>query len=79
MTAEWMPENPCPCKDPIGDPADVCMCEESIAYSEQKVGQRKLLEYLIVAAKDTPTADTQWIPLYELEQMLKELEKNNGK
>ena len=40
---EWMPVNPCPCKNPIGDPADVCMCEASIAYSEQKEGQRKLL------------------------------------
>jgi len=67
---EWMPVNPCPCKNPIGDPADVCMCEASIAYSEQKEGQRKLLAYLIVSCEST---DTKYIWIRTLESMLKQL------
>lgn len=78
MTVEWMPVSPCQpdceSRDNYCPPKGRFGCVSYKEYLAAVDTQRKLLEYLIVVAKDTPTTDTRWIPLHELELMLKQLE-----
>lgn len=74
MDKEWKPVNPCPCKNPIGNPADICVCEDSLAYSSQIVALKGFLGYLIA----TTDENNNYSPVKthsEFESMLKELEE----
>ena len=85
MKQEWMPINPCPCKEPIGNPDDICICERSIDYHAAIRHKIELIDYLIkneavgVSIEDNEDEEIMMVEVETLESMLKQLEdKKNG-
>ena len=87
MKVEWMPDNPCDgCAYKVVDDYGLfcdLACGNNAGHSNQLIGQRKLLEYLINSARTNPLILHGWVECQavgheQLESMLKYLEWKNG-